>query len=110
MRTALALFGLLALTPFSRSDDLRCHSDAALHAVHFMPDGLVGWAVGDEGAIWHTINAGRDWERQQTGVRASLRSIHFFNPMVGWVVGREELPLGAGSAGVLLYTNDGGET
>src|SRR5262249_2380544 len=27
----------------------------------------------------------------------------------GWAAGREELPLGAGSAGVLLFTRDGGE-
>src|SRR5581483_2711196 len=38
---------------------------------------------------------------------ASLRSLHFLNPYTGWVVGREEL-VGGGSAGVLLFTQDGG--
>src|SRR5260370_7602909 len=81
--------------------------DAALHAVQFV-DREEGWAVGDEGVVWHTIDGGRTWERQPTGVRASLRSVQFLNPYVGWIAGPEELAQGAGSAGVLLYTRDGG--
>ena len=70
-------------------------------------DANEGWAVGDDGVVWHTIDGGKDWERQSTGVRASLRSIHFLNAYVGWIAGREELP-GGQSAGVLLVTADGG--
>src|SRR5215470_16613877 len=73
--------------------------DAALHAVQFVDD-REGWAVGDEGVIWHSIDGGRHWERQPSGVRASLRSLHFLDPYTGWVAGREELPNGSGSAGV----------
>ncbi len=80
--------------------------DASLHAVQFVGDGE-GWAVGDEGVIWHTIDSGKNWEIQRSGVTASLRSIAFVNPYLGWVVGREELP-GGGSAGVLLFTTDAG--
>jgi photosystem II stability/assembly factor-like uncharacterized protein len=81
--------------------------DAALHAVQFV-DREEGWAAGDEGVIWHTIDGGANWERQPSGVRASLRSVHFLNPYTGWIAGREELPHGAGSVGVLLFTQDGG--
>jgi photosystem II stability/assembly factor-like uncharacterized protein len=81
--------------------------DAALHAVQ-MVDDKEGWAVGDEGVIWHTIDGGHAWERQRTGLRASLRSVCFLNAYVGWVAGRQELPHGGGSAGVLLFTKDGG--
>ena len=56
--------------------------------------------------IWSTID-GKTWERQPSGVKASLRSVHFVSPYVGWVAGREELP-GGGAAGVVLYTRDGG--
>src|SRR5262249_48786274 len=42
------------------------------------------------------------------GVRASLRSVHFQSPFVGWAAGREEMPNGGGSVGVLLFTRDGG--
>jgi photosystem II stability/assembly factor-like uncharacterized protein len=90
-----------------RGADLRNFEDAALHAVQFW-DNREGWAVGDEGVIWHTIDGGKHWERQPSGVRASLRSLHFLDPYTGWIVGREELPNGGGSAGVVLFTKDGG--
>src|ERR1700677_62317 len=32
------------------------------------------------------------------------------NHMAGWVAGRDELPGKLGSAGIVLYTRDGGET
>ncbi|HEY7315593.1 MAG TPA: YCF48-related protein, partial [Gemmataceae bacterium] len=90
-----------------RGAELRNFEDAALHAVQFW-DNREGWAIGDEGVIWHTIDGGKHWERQPSGVRASLRGLHFLDPFTGWVVGREELPNGAGTAGVVLYTKDGG--
>ncbi len=86
--------------------EARHYEDAALHAVQFV-DANEGWAVGDEGVIWHTIDGGHNWERQTSGVRASLRSVCFLNPFFGWVAGRTELP-GGGSSGVLLLTKDGG--
>jgi photosystem II stability/assembly factor-like uncharacterized protein len=96
-----------ALSPSVRGADLRNFEDAALHGVQFW-DNREGWAVGDEGVIWHTIDGGKHWERQPSGVRASLRSLHFLDPYTGWVVGREELPNGAGATGVVLHTKDGG--
>src|SRR3954447_14158570 len=97
---------LLGNTCSADAADLRYFDDAALNAVQFVDD-QEGWAVGEDGVIWHTIDAGKNWERQPSGVRASLRSLHFLNPFTGWVVGREELA-GGGSAGVVLYTADGG--
>jgi photosystem II stability/assembly factor-like uncharacterized protein len=91
----------------ARGGDLRNFDDAALHAVQFV-DEREGWAVGDDGVVWHSIDGGQDWERQPTGVRASLRSVHFLTPFTGWIAGREELPHGQGSVGVLLFTRDGG--
>jgi photosystem II stability/assembly factor-like uncharacterized protein len=82
------------------------YDDATLRAVHFVDD-REGWAVGDEGVIWHTMDGGTNWERQPSGVRGSLRSIHFVDTCVGWIAGREELP-GGTSAGVVLFTRDAG--
>lgn len=108
MRSFLAAIAVIALfAGTSLAADLRHFADAPLHAVHFV-DESEGWAAGDEGVVWHTIDGGANWERQPTGVRASLRSIHFLNPFIGWIAGREELPYGQGSAGVLLLTRDGG--
>jgi photosystem II stability/assembly factor-like uncharacterized protein len=102
---ALAASAALALP--LRAAENRHFDDAALRAVQFV-DRDEGWAVGDEGVVWHTIDGGSNWERQPTGIRASLRGLHFLTPYLGWVVGREELPHGAGSAGVILFTRDGG--
>lgn len=102
---ALVLGAVSALA--AQAGDLRNFEDAALHAVQFV-DEREGWAVGDEGVVWHTVDGGQSWERQATGLRASLRSVHFLNPYTGWVAGRDELPHGQGSVGILLFTRDGG--
>ena len=67
--------------------------DAGLHAVQFV-DAREGWACGDDGAVWHSIDGGKAWERQTTGTRASLRGLHFVNPYCGWAVGRTDAPGG----------------
>ncbi len=103
----LALAVSAALTLPARAGVPRFFDDAALHAVQFV-DQQEGWAVGDDGVVWHTVDGGGTWERQPTGVRASLRSVHFLNPYTGWIAGREELPHNAGSVGLLLLTQDGG--
>jgi len=85
------------------------HDDAPLRAVQFV-DKNEGWAVGDHGIIWHSIDGGKSWERQASGTSASLRSVHFLTPYTGWAVGRAEVPHGEGSVGVVLRTTDGGGT
>jgi len=102
-----ALLAGVALVSAARAGDLPAFDDAPLHAIQFV-DPNEGWAVGDDGVVWHTIDGGKNWERQATGVRSSLRSVHFLNPYTGWIAGREELPNGGGSNGVLLFTKDGG--
>lgn len=81
-------------------------TDAGLHAIQFV-DAQEGWACGDDGAIWHSIDGGKTWERQKTGTRASLHGLHFVNPYLGWAVGRTDAPNGT-SIGVMLKTTDGG--
>ncbi len=83
--------------------------DAPLHAVQFV-DKVEGWAVGDEGAILHTIDAGKTWERQPSGTTASLRRVQMITPYVGWAVGRVEGPYSPTARGVVLGTTDGGGT
>ncbi|HEY8505944.1 MAG TPA: YCF48-related protein, partial [Gemmataceae bacterium] len=81
-------------------------ADAPIHALYFV-DRNEGWAVGDEGVIWHTFDGGKTWERQPSGTRASLRAVHFLTPYTGYAVGRIDVPSG-GSVGVVLATTDGG--
>ncbi|HEY2911333.1 MAG TPA: YCF48-related protein, partial [Gemmataceae bacterium] len=108
MRLRFSLAGLVALiaapafaqpaTPFE---------DAAIHAIQFVSP-QEGWAVGDDGAIWYSLNGGAHWERQKSHTRASLRGVHFQNPFTGWVVGRIETSGGGPSLGIMLKTTDGG--
>lgn len=103
MALFLGLPGLANCAPPANYDD------ATLRAVRFV-DKQEGWAVGDQGVIWHTIDGGKTWERQVSGTRASLRAVQFLTPYLGFVVGRTELPHGAGSHGIMLSTIDGGTT
>src|SRR5947209_15376821 len=105
-RFLLAIF-LCGLCGLARATDTRPFEDAPLNAVQFV-DRQEGWAAGGDGVVWHTVDAGRNWDRQPTGSRAALRAVWFLNPYTGWAVGREELPNGGGSVGVILTTTDGG--
>src|SRR5215471_11636596 len=96
-RFTAALLVSIVVAFSTQAADLRFFEDAALHAVQFI-DREEGWAVGDEGVVWHTIDGGKNWERQPSGTRASLCGIWFVDPFTGFVVGKESLPHRAGSA------------
>ena len=101
-----ALLALAAFAAPAAAQPALPFADAAVRAVQFI-DKDEGWAVGDDGVVWHSMDGGTTWERQKTGVRASLRAVHFVNPYHGWAVGRADDPNGV-SAGVMLKTTDGG--
>jgi photosystem II stability/assembly factor-like uncharacterized protein len=84
-------------------------NDAALNDVFFL-DGSCGWAVGDQGVIWHTEDGGRHWDLQPSGTVCSLRSVWFVDRRNGWAVGGQGLPYSAGSRGLVLGTIDGGQS
>jgi photosystem II stability/assembly factor-like uncharacterized protein len=110
MRPILLALGILAaLATPARAAQTAFPEDATLRAVQFL-DADVGWAAGDEGVIWKTVDGGNSWTQQNTGVRGSLRSIHMLSASTGWVVGRDEMPGGMGSTGIVLCTRDGGQS
>jgi len=59
-----------------------------------------GWAVGEGGTILHTIDGGKTWQPQQSGIIRDLQRIFFIDKNYGWITGQ----------GILLRTEDGGET
>ncbi len=60
-----------------------------------------GWAVGDQGVILHTTDAGTTWDPQTSNsTNYSLRSIAFATPLVGVAVG---------TAGRIIRTVNGGQ-
>jgi photosystem II stability/assembly factor-like uncharacterized protein len=107
LRFPVAAVIVAALAAPSLAQPSIAFNDAGVHAVYFI-DPSEGWAVGDDGAIWHSIDSGKNWERQKSGTRASLRGVYFLTPYTGWAVGRAEIAADGGSVGVLLRTTDGG--
>ena len=83
--------------------------DAALHDVQFVGS-KIGYAVGAHGAIWKTGDGGRAWQLVPSGTTSSLHSVCFLTDQVGWVAGREVVPFAGLDAGVLLFTENGGQT
>jgi photosystem II stability/assembly factor-like uncharacterized protein len=104
-RFPMAAAAIVILSASSFAQPPVAFNDAGIHAIQFI-DPSEGWAVGDDGVIWHSIDGGKTWERQKSGTRASLRGVHFQTPYTGWAVGRVETT--TGSVGVMLHTTDGG--
>ncbi len=97
-------------TPYDTFDPAQTDAmrgDAWLHEVCFV-DAKHGWAVGDRGAICHTDDGGRNWQRQDSGVACPLCSVCFLDARTGWAAGGFSHPYLHDSSGVVLATRDGG--
>ncbi|MGE0824894.1 MAG: YCF48-related protein [Candidatus Binatia bacterium] len=80
----LEAFGILAPLP-------------SLYGIYFISP-QQGWAVGQEGAIVRTLDGGRQWEFQPSGVQEALYDIGVIDD-IGWIVGDKGT--------VLVSTNSG---
>jgi photosystem II stability/assembly factor-like uncharacterized protein len=61
-----------------------------------------GWAVGENGTIIHSSNAGETWTPQISNTENALHAVCFtVNGLNGWAVGNN---------GTILYTSNGGAT
>lgn len=59
------------------------------------------WIVGNNGRILHSVDGGKRWYLQSSGVRENLYAVSFFDARHGWC---------AGDSGRILRTEDGGAT
>ncbi len=84
--------------------------DSRLNDVFFL-NPKQGWAVGDHGVVWSTLDGGKKWSQQSTPIDCPLHSIHFVNENVGFVVGgfQHSFATRGGGRGVILTTSDGGK-
>ncbi len=64
------------------------------------PSPAVGTVVGTGGGIIHTIDSGKSWIKQNSGIHTNLNSIAFADDSLGFAVGE---------AGVILHTSNGGK-
>lgn len=102
-------FVSLCLCGSSLADPPEAFNDAELTSITFV-DADTGWAVGDRGVVWHTIDGGRHWQRQDAPTRARLESVSFADAENGWAVGGLHTPYTHYGFGVVLRTVDGGRT
>ncbi len=67
---------------------------------------MQGWAVssGFTDTLWHTFNGGQSWETSVLPYRTFWAGVSFHSADTGWISG------GSSGAGVILRTNDGGQT
>ncbi|MFC2150034.1 YCF48-related protein [Calditrichota bacterium] len=47
----------------------------------------IGFAIGENGYVAKTTNGGLNWQRLDAGIEENLFSVHFTNPLIGWVGG-----------------------
>ena len=73
---------------------------ALLYSVHFVSDN-VGYAGGDGGAMLKTVDGGRTWSLQNTGILERLDAVRFLNSNTGYAVG---------VSGTGIRTTNGGKT
>lgn len=85
-------------------------SDKNLRAVHFV-DAMKGWAAGDGGTIYQTLDGGKQWTPIRNAALAGsvidVNRIYFVNENKGWMLG--ETREGEEGRTVLLTTEDGGK-
>ncbi|MEZ4652053.1 MAG: YCF48-related protein [Candidatus Eisenbacteria bacterium] len=74
---------------------------SALRGIEFSTNNTSGiYAVGDDGIILKTTDAGNTWGFQDSGVTTDLNAVFFYlADQFGWAVGKD---------GVVLHTSDGG--
>ncbi|MEX0937980.1 MAG: YCF48-related protein [Pirellulales bacterium] len=106
---ALSILGSVALSSAAEPTKIEANmqGDATLWDVDFV-DASTGWAVGDRGVIWHTLDGGQTWRRQTSGVSCRLSAVEFIDSQRGWAAGGYWQPYSHTPRGVLLRTIDGG--
>jgi photosystem II stability/assembly factor-like uncharacterized protein len=77
-----------------------------LKGVDFISENM-GWAVGDYGYIYKTIDGGNSWIVQQSGTKAELKSVSMSDSLKGIILAKtySDPP-----TGFVLRTSDGGNT
>lgn len=71
---------------------------AKLNSVFFINQ-RNGWTVGTQGKIFQTVNGGKVWREQKSGISSDLNDIFFTDTSEGWAIGNN---------GLILHTTTGG--
>jgi len=68
---------------------------------YFFLDAQTAWSVGENGEIFKTVDGGKNWAKQNSGVQTRLFTIRFADANNGWALG---------AFGAVLRTTNGGGT
>ena len=101
--------GVLTAAAAEQATPMPQQDDARLNAVQFVGR-QNGWAVGERGVIWQTVDGGRTWQIVSSPVHCGLRAISFLTDRVGWIVGGGDVGYTRLGYGVVLATRDAGRT
>ncbi len=85
--------------PRSFGQNETSYQSLALRATSFV-NASTGWAVGEQGDIYNTVDGGKTWLPQRSPTRRNLSDVAFVNPSTGWIVGNDGI----------FSTTDGGKT
>jgi photosystem II stability/assembly factor-like uncharacterized protein len=85
------------------------HDDATLYDVQFAGTDR-GYAVGAQGVVWRTDDAGRSWLARHLPEAVTLRSVSLLDEEYVVVFGTRRQPYTGVTEGVVYRTEDAGET
>lgn len=74
-----------------------------LFSVYFI-NSDIGWVAGKNGYIAKSTEGGSDWAEIDPGISYDLKSIFFWDELLGWAVGYDN------DVGQIIKTTDGGES
>lgn len=69
-----------------------------LNTVFFL-NASTGWAAGADGLIYQTVNGGKAWRKQKSGVSNDLTGVFFNDSANGWAIGEGGTILRSSTAG-----------
>lgn len=85
-------------------------TDKILYRLSFL-DSLRGWVAGFNGTILRTIDGGRTWQTQNSGITNDIHDIFMLNDRLGWALAFEHFVDTATWYGTkILKTTNGGTT
>ncbi len=100
--------GLDHWRPIHNVDPAIPENQQIFRLVKFDPNGPNGWAIRDDGAVFHTTDVGKSWSKQDSGVTSPLYGSFFdVQGQRGWAVGGFGTIIGTYDAGAhwITYTN-----
>ena len=69
-----------------------------------------GWTVGTDGKIYQTVNGGKMWRDQKSGINTELNDIAFLDTREGFAIGADGTVLYSATAGNIWTTMNSGTT